>query len=201
MALINRPMYEQFGARHLGVKGPGALTNLEEGVMGVLPLDLASDPMYWFLQGIKAFSGIVGIGAGGAGNYGKVGLSIETANQDIIVRIIGAWVKDPTSAIAVQIRRCARTDFSSDPGTYGTGIDTRIPEAQDSQAIFIKAADSAYPGTAIGGWRVGLNQFLPTEMPLIISPTQAIFFQDLTADQDFEMTLVWVEMPAYRGEL
>jgi len=46
MALINRPMYEHFGARHLGVKGSGAMTTLEEGVMGVLPLDMSSDPIY-----------------------------------------------------------------------------------------------------------------------------------------------------------
>ena len=37
-------MYEHFGARHLAVKGPGAMTTLEEGVMGVLPLDMMADP-------------------------------------------------------------------------------------------------------------------------------------------------------------
>jgi len=71
MALINRPIYEHFGARHLGVKGPGALTQLEEGVMGVLPLDLSADPIYWNIQGIKMYMARVNQGAGGGGYVRK----------------------------------------------------------------------------------------------------------------------------------
>ena len=66
MALINRPIYEHFGARHLGVKGPGALTNLEEGVMGTLPLDLSSDPSYWYIQGFRTFGGYKVVSAAAA---------------------------------------------------------------------------------------------------------------------------------------
>ena len=201
MALINRPMYEHFGARHLGVKGPGALTNLEEGVMGVLPLDLSSDPMYWYIQGIRSYSGIVNEPAGGAGNYGKIGLSVETNDQKILARILGVWINSPTATSQIGIRRVARTSFSSDPGIRGHGTDTRIPENQDSQAIMINSSDNTYPGTNLGIIRVGVNQFVPFEMPLVVSPTQAIYFIDWTANEEFELTMQWVEMPAYSGEL
>ena len=201
-AMINRPMYEHFGARHLGIKGPGALTQMEEGVFGTVLLDMDSDPMYWFLQGIRSFAGVVGVGAAGAGTYSKVGLSVETDTQKIIVRILGAWVKDPsTGSRAIEIKRCLRTDFSSDPGIRGHGTDTRIPEAQESQSLLLKAADALNPGTTLGIIREGLNQFIPTEMPLIVTPEHVIFFRNTTANSDFEMTLVWVELPAYSGEL
>ena len=200
MALINRPMYEHFGARHLGVKGPGALTNLEEGVMGVLPLDLSSDPMYWYIQGIRVFSGDVHEAAAG-GSYGKVGLSVETSTQQIIARILGVWVKTPSASSDIGIYRVARGAFTSDPGIKGHSPDTRITEGQTSQATIINSTDNTYPGTGLGQIKVGLNQFLPTEMPLIVSPEQCIYFINWTANEDFQVTMTWVEMPAYKGEL
>jgi hypothetical protein len=200
MALINRPMYEHFGARHLGVKGPGALTNLEEGVMGVLPLDLSSDPMYWYIQGIRVFSANW-YTAASAGDYGKIGLSVETDTQQIIARILGVWVRTPTSTSDLGIYRCARTAFSSDPGRKGHSTDTRIPEAQESQATVISSADTAYPGTELGQIEPGINQFLPMEMPLIITPEQCIYFINWTANEELQLSIVWVEMPAYKAEL
>jgi len=201
MALINRPMYEHFGARHLGVKGPGALTTLEEGVMGVLPLDLSSDPMYWFIQGIRTFSIGHSEAAGGAGTYAKMGLSLQTATETTLVRILGVWIENPAATSSIGIYRCASTAFSSDPGKYGYGTDTRIPEAQRSRAVLINSADGAFPGTALGELEVGLNQFLPTQMPLIVSPEQCIYFIDWTANERFAATICWVEIPAYRAEL
>ena len=201
MALINRPMYEQFGARHLGVKGPGALTQLEEGVMGTLPLDMSSDPAYWYIQGIRSFSGFVSEAAGGAGTYGKIGLSLEDASDPVLVRILGVWISAPSGTSEIQIFRVARTSFSSDPGVYGYGTDTRIPEGQHSQAIMINSADGLAPGQRLATIELGLNQFLPYGLPLIISPTQSIYFLDSTANETFEVTISWVEIPAYRAEL
>ena len=200
MALINRPMYEQFGARHLGVKGPGSLTTLEEGVMGVLPLDLSSDPMYWYLQGIRIFSMDLNQ-AEDAAKYSQIGLSVETTSQQIIARILGVWITTPSSGSDVGIFRVARSAFSSDPGIHGYSTDTRIAEGQDSQAIVINATQAAYPGTKLGRIEVGVNQFLPMEMPLIVSPEQCIYFMNQTLNEALRLTLCWVEMPAYRAEL
>jgi len=201
MALINRPMYEHFGARHLGVKGPGALTQLEEGVMGTLPLDLSSDPMYWYIQGIRTWSGLVNESAGGAGTYSKVGVALENTDDEILVRILGAWINYPVTTSQIGIIRTARSAFSSDPGVYAYGSDTRISEGQHSQAVMINSADALYPGTVLGIFKVGVNQFMPAEMPLIISPGQAIYFVNWTANEQLEMTICWVEIPAYRAEL
>jgi hypothetical protein len=194
-------MYEHFGARHLGVKGPGALTELEEGVMGVLPLDMSSDPAYWFIQGIRVYSKAVDQAGGGAGTYAKVGLSIEDKSDEILARILGVWIASPTATSQIAMYRCLRTAFSSDPGVYGTGLDTRIAEAQPSQAVIINASDGSSPGTDLGIWTVGINQYLPTEMPITISPLESIYFINWTADEKLKLTLVWAEIPAYRAEL
>ena len=199
MALINRPMYEHFGARHLGVKGSGAMTTLEEGVMGVLPLDMMSDPIYWFIQGIRVFSGRIGMAAGGAGNFGQIGLSLEDTNDQILVKIL-SW--DHGTAGPFDFRRVERTSFSSNPGVYGVGIDTRIPETQNSQAIMISASAAAKPGTRFASLYEDTTPFLTThQVPMIISPGQAIYMADQTANQSLEATITWAEIPAYKGEL
>ena len=195
---MNRPMYEHFAARHLAVKGPGALTSIEEGVMGVLPLDMSSDPAYWHIQGINAFSARVDRPAGGAGTYAKLGLSIEVESTSIIARVLKVWVTTPTALTNIGVRRCARTAFSSEPGVYGHGIDTRIPESRTSQAVMISSNDNTAPGTFLGGWN---NQHLPLDEAYIISPTECIYFMNHTADAAMELTMIWAEIPAYKAEL
>jgi hypothetical protein len=197
---MNRPMYEHFAARHLAVKGPGALTSIEEGVMGTLPLDMSSDPAYWFIQGIHTFAVHITTSAV-AGQYSKVGLSIENASEQVLGKILGVFVRTPTTG-AVGIWRCARTAFSSDPGVYGVGTDTRIAEARPSVAIGIsQEAASAGSGTKMGEFNLNTEQLIPSNMPLIFSPEQCITFNNQTANQAIEATLIWAEIPAYKGEL
>ena len=200
MALIQRGMYEQFAARHLAVKGPGALTNLEEGVMGVLPLDMSSDPTYWFVQGIRTYMVYKSVSAGGAGTYAKVGLSLETENKQVLTKILRIDIsRDITTAY---IYRCARTAFSSDPGIYGYGTDTRISEAQPSQTVCISNNDGAFPGTQLGYFHQDFVPFMSTnQLPLIVSPTQAIYIATNDANAQFEVAFTWAEIPAYKAEL
>ena len=202
MALINRPMYEQFGARHLAVKGPGAMTQLEEGVMGVLPLDLMSDPVYWYVQGIKIFAARQSK-TGSGSNYSKIGLSLEDANPQspTIVKILGMWLEDPSATSRIDFYRLARTAFSSDPGIYGYSPDTRVPEAQHSNAVMISAVDTAAAGQKLGVTVAGMDHLFPVEFPMIISPGQAIYALNLTAGGNLAMTWIWAEIPAYKAEL
>jgi len=200
MALMNRPMYEHFAARHLAVKGPGALTAIEEGVMGTLPLDLMSDPMYWYIQGIKVYGAAV-YQAGVAGEYTKVGLSLESEDDTKIVRIL-SWDHWTNSGTDFKIYRCARTAFSSDPGVYGYGMDTRIPEAQHSQAIVLNGNGAANPGVKLLEFSddveaIGRQPY----MPMIISPGQVIYMSNQTAAAHLTASMTWVEVDAYKAEL
>ena len=168
--------------------------------MGTLPLDLSSDPMYWNIQGIRTFAAEVNQAGGGAGTYAKIGLSIQGTNKLTVARILGVWITLPTSGSDVLIYRVAEGSYTSDPGIYGYGTDTRIPEAQTSQAIMINSTDNTLPGTRLGRITVGLNQYLPTELPLIVNPGQAIYFLNGTATATLQLMLAWVEIPAYRAE-
>jgi hypothetical protein len=203
MALINRPMYEHFAARHLAVKGPGALTSIEEGVMGVLPLDMSSDPAYWFVQGIRTYAVYKSVGGGGAGQYAKAGISIENESEEIIVKLLRIDVDfGAAAAKEATIYRCARTAFSSDPGVYGKGTDTRIAEAQPSMAVCISADSAATPGSNIGYWQTDAVPFMSTDqLPYIISPGEAIYVRNNTTNEQFVVTFVWAEIPAYKAEL
>ena len=204
MALINRPMYEHFGARHLGVKGPGALGQIEEGVMGVVPLDIAAPAMYWNLQGIRSFSAYHGKAGGGAGTYAKIGLSLENTDEETLAQIleISCDVGGGGSEI-VNTFRCLRTAFSSDPGVYGYGTDTRIPEAQHSQAILISNNLAANPGQQLCTDNDTYDEVYKWDRgsPLIISPGQAIYVKASAANVALEVCFKWLEIPAYKAEL
>jgi len=200
MALINRPMYEQFGARHLGVKGPGALTQLEEGVMGTLPLDMSADPAYWYIQGIRVFGARKYVAAGGAGTYTKIGLGLENLNADVIVKVL-RW-DIVSGGDNIFFYRVARTDIALDPSTYGTGWDTRIPINQQSQAVVVGATTSANPGTIIGNFRPDQQPFLTTNiLPMIITPGNVIYTRDDDTATAVIHSIVWAEIPAYQAEL
>ena len=198
MALINRPMYEHFAARHLAVKGPGALTQIEEGVMGTLPLDMMSDPVYWFIQGIRIFSNSVNQAAV-AGQYAMVGLSIETDSEDVLARIISIEIE----SFPCRIKRCARTAFSSDPGIRGAATDTRTPEAQESQAIILNGNSAAPPGAILNIYDApgAPRSFQDTEIPLIVSPEQVIYVQHASLNTAMRVGITWAEIPAYKAEL
>ena len=200
MALINRPMYEQFGARHLGVKGPGALTQLEEGVMGTLELDLGSDPMYWFIQGIRVFGGNVYQG-GVSGEYTKVGLSLESTTSTKLVRIL-SWDHWTNSGNDFKIHRCARTAFSSDPGVYGYGMDTRIPEGQHSSAIILNGNGASNPGVTLLQFSDDVESIARSPyMPMIVSPGEVIYMSNQTAAAHLTGSITWVEIDGYKAEL
>ena len=205
MALINRPMYEAFGARHLGVKGPGALTNLEEGVMGTLPLDLSADPAYWFIQGFRTYA-TYQTQAAGAGNYSKIGIA-NPANSQHLIRIL-AWnpfvALAPATNVLFSVQRCARTAIthSGTPGLAGYGTDTRIAEGQPSQADVIIAQDNTQPGQYL--WAMdsdNSSEILGQTWPIVISPGEVVYTNPYYSGVAQHVSIAWVEVPAYKAEL
>jgi len=200
-ALINRPMYEHFGARHLGVKGPGAMTTLEEGVMGTIPLDLMGDFSYWHLQGFRTYSASVSQGPS-AGLYSTVGLCIENNSDLWLSRIIAIDLSARDAEFWVG--RCARGDFSSDPGVHGYGTDTRIPEAQPSQSVLLNGDIAATPGQALSLFDNAAEQIDIVDdkrIPLLVSPGQCIYVQHSQVNVNVRASFCWVEIPAYKAEL
>jgi hypothetical protein len=204
MALINRPMYEHFGARHLGVKGPGALTNLEEGVMGVLPLDMSADPAYWYIQGIRVYSQSI-FQAAVSSQYAACGLSIENTSDQWLTKII--CIDFTTSSQygngTYDINRCARTAFSSDPGVYAYSTDTRISESQPSQTIMLNGNHAVNPGVELQkvDTRGDPDRLHWSEMPMIVSPGQCIYVASRDLNTAFRVGFMWAEIPAYKAEL
>lgn len=57
MSRLNVGRYEQMAARAFDVKGPGALTEIEDSIFGTLALDEDSPLPYRFLQGIREYAG------------------------------------------------------------------------------------------------------------------------------------------------
>jgi hypothetical protein len=198
MALIQRGMYETFAARHLAVKGPGALTNLEEGVMGTLPLDLSSSPPYWFLQGFRTFSGNPTATAA-AGRIAKIALHPPASSQ-VICYILHLSARMDSDTIGVY--RAERTDITADATTHGKGTDTRISEDASSQAELITSDETpAIPGELLFSFNTGDQTAVGNPIPLIVSPGQVIYVANHTTGDQLEASICWVELPAYKAEL
>ena len=198
MALINRPMYEHLAARHLAVKGPGALTTLEEGVMGTLPLDLSSSPPYWFLQGFRVFA-INASSTAATGRYAKVALH-PPANKEIICFIQHIDVRIGSDTIGVW--RASRTDITADTTNHGKGTDTRIPEDQDSQSEVLGSDETpGLPGELLFTFHAGDQITVGEGIPLIVSPGKVIYIANHSSATELICNICWIEIPAYKAEL
>ena len=198
-------MYEAFGARHLAVKGPGALTQLEEGVMGTLPLDLSADFAYWHIQGFRTFSAFVSQAAV-AGQMASVGLSLEDSDDEWLSRIISIDVSKMFPGAGgsdIEIFRCARSAYTSDPGIEGHSTDTRVAEAQPSQSILVNGNHAANPGVRLGSYRTEAfaDWYAQNRIPLLVSPGEVIYIADTQVNRPLVTTFCWVEIPAYKAEL
>jgi len=203
MATMNRPMYEHFAARHLAVKGPGALTTLEEGVMGTLPLDLSSEPIYWYIQGFRTFARTIQSTAS-AGKYSWAGISFEDTSAQVLGQIImiDQSLAVPGATYDYAIARAKRTDLSSDPGLSGRPTDTRIPSAQPSEAVCIAGRDASPTATTLASFSATNDPDLITKhIPLIVSPGECIIVICSALNTEIQPSFIWVEAPAYRGEL
>jgi hypothetical protein len=199
MALIQRGMYEQFAARHLAVKGPGALTNLEEGVMGTLPMDLSSSPPYWFIQGFRVFSIRAPTVPAIAGRYAKCAIH-PPADTPILCFIQFIDVRIGSDTIGVH--RCQRTDITADATNYGKGTDTRIPEDQDSQAEILGSDETpGLPGQQLFTFHSGNQIAVDHNIPLIVSPGKCIYIANHSTATELGCNICWVEIPAYKAEL
>ena len=198
MALIQRGMYEQFAARHLAVKGPGALTTLEEGVMGTLPLDLSSPFPYWFLQGFRTFAGNPTASAA-AGRYAKAALHVPD-NKLIIAHIIHISARMDSDTIGVY--RAGRTDITADATTWGHGTDTRIRESQQSQCELLTSDETpGLPGELLFTFNTGDQTAVGDTIPLLVSPGKLIYVANHTTGDQLEANFCWVELPTYKAEL
>ena len=198
MALIQRGMYEQYAARHLAVKGPGALTNIEDGVMGVLPLDSSSPNEYWFIQGINTFSFHTTKNAN-AGNYSCIGLHVQASRP--LLCIPHTLTENTTNAF--KIGRCTTSQFTGmDPQQVGVGIDTRIASARDSRTYVAKTHIAAYPGQIVykangSNDPIDLKQMFPC----VVSPGEIIYVAGDVANTEVSCSWVWSEQDAYKAEL
>jgi hypothetical protein len=191
-------MYEHFGARHLGVKGPGALTTLEEGVMGTLPLDLSSSPPYWFIQGFRVFA-ITASATAAAARYAKIALH-PPANKEILCYI--QHIDCRIGSDTIGIYRAERGDITADTTNHGKGTDTRIPENQNSQSEILGSDETpGLPGELLWHFHAGDKITIGEGIPLIVSPGKVIYLANHTTGSELLCNICWIEIPAYKGEV
>jgi hypothetical protein len=128
MAAINVDRYESFSARALGIKGPGALTRLEDGIFATLALDCDAPVEHWWEQRIYRFSAFCNCAAE-AGKFGQIVVINPSTDSLLVVERFNIRCSSDDH-ISVSIQRdsgAIPTDLS---GVLSRALDTRIePES------------------------------------------------------------------------
>lgn len=125
MASINTDRYESLAARGLGVKGPGALTSIEDGVFGTLPLDTRAPVEHHSIQ--RIFHYIVRANfAAVAAEFGQLQVGNLQSDALVVVDSFAFGTPHAGDILAASIDR-GQTAFNGQlGGTLAIAQDTRI---------------------------------------------------------------------------
>jgi len=210
MARLNYPAAEHLSSQVLGVKGVGALTEIEENLVGVFPVDRECTAVeFWAPQRIPRYSVYAGIAAQ-AGQYSYMllwnaaGFPLTTDNLVISRRF------DITVSCTVQL--CTLCDPTSWMGVgsfrQGRPQDARFP--QSSQAYWMWGWDAAADLSAAAGF-AGLGGVYyvqnwyhtyaagrePFVWEIVLPPRAALIFRSGAINQSCDSSATWVERPVF----
>lgn len=177
MAQINVDRYEALAARGLGVKGPGALTNIEDGIFSTLELDANGPAELLPLQRLYRFAAHSNFAAVAGENTGIQLINDSNAQVVVLERIIWRQPGGATQGLAISLQR---DDTSS---IWSGGAGGILARALDSRVTPESLSGFARAGSRVGAIPAGylevaqpqaLNGKLELEFPYVIAPGDAL---------------------------
>ena len=129
MGKIQTGRFERLSARTYSIKGPGALVDLDETVLGVLQLERQAGMEAHLMQEWETFGRGWNLSAS-AGNFSWLLISNPAASGRILV--VDGFQRggsNSTSPSAMYMTRGVPPGFNAGP--VGQGLDTRIPQGRE----------------------------------------------------------------------
>jgi len=188
--------FERLAARTYSIKGPGALVDLDETVLGVLQLERQAGMEAHLMQEWETFQGRMHEGAG-AGQFTYNLLSNPVGSGRILV--LDGWQRGRTNAATLMRTMITR---GVPPGFNAVGvappIDTRIPTSrQPAGRLFVLRVNTGSFGTQIQEQLTA--EWQPNQ--IVLGPDGSVVFGTEATNQELGVSVRWAEREAAPFEL
>jgi len=185
--------FERLAARTYSIKGPGALVDLDETVLGVLQLERQAGMEAHLMQEWETF-GMRVLQGGVAGANSWVLLSNPINSGRLMV--IDGFQRDGTEVMRTFMTRGVPPGFLA--SVVGEGLDSRIQTSREpSGRVFTQA-------TAIGSFGTMVLESATTnwqDYMIVLAPDGSIAWRAVTANQGLTLSIRWAERDAAPFEL
>ena len=188
MGKLQTGRFERLGARTYSIKGPGALVDLDETVLGVLLLERQGGMESHLIQAWRTYSMVVGIGAVGA-QFSWTGIHNPLGSNQLVV--MDRFTRD--SSTLMRFHRTAGIPPGFTLVAPGEGLDTRIPTASAAAAQIIRF------NTNISSFGTHIANFVtsqPIEWPVVIAEDGTFLWRSSAVNEALETSLYWAERDA-----
>jgi len=193
---IQTGRFERLGARTYSIKGPGALVDLDETVLGVVQLERQAGIEAHYIQEWETF-GINIVRASSGGEFSYVLLSNPVgSNRLIVFDMFMRQGSNATTQMKMFISRGVPPGFSA--STVATPLDTRIPiSRQPAGRMFTDASSTASFGIQI--MQPATAEFQPYQV--VLGPDGSLIWGTAAHAQELIMAVRWAERDAAPFEL
>jgi len=185
--------FERLSARTYGIKGPGALVDLDETVLGVVLLERQGGMESHLIQQWETFGIKEGLDSS-VGNFSYMLLSNPVGSNRIVV--FDQWQRNDPSRLAIFRTQGVAPGFSA--GAVGVCLDSRIPFARQPAArLFVRHTNITSFGTQI----LETNTVEPARFPIVLGPDGSIVFRSGVVNEGLDLGFRWAERPASPFEI
>jgi hypothetical protein len=200
MPQIQRTLYENLASRHLAVKGTGAMVDIDETVLGVLPLEQAGPTALYQLQGIH-LQGRYWEANADVGEYPWTALWLEP-DSDVIATILTFHVESSTDVNMYMAQNFTLTGspYSFSDSGSGYSLDTRGGRGQ------VKCLNRSHSDSSLGQKIARIEGIdtpidLQSTFPIVITPGSGVMWNVPSTGVGMNFSAAWTEQLAYRTEL
>ena len=189
MGKLQTGRFERLSARTYSIKGPGALVDLDETVLGVIQLERQAGMEAHWIQGWETFGSFRGLGSGGASVYNWMLLANPPGSGRICV--FDWYQRSDASRMEVFVTRGIPPGFVVT--AIGDPLDTRIPTARQPACTFHDFQ------TNIGsfGTQVGVSANSDKQhFPVVLAEDGSIAFRTGAVNEGLELSVRWAEREA-----
>lgn len=188
MGKLQTGRFERLSARTYSIKGPGALVDLDETVLGVLQLERQAGMEAHWIQGWETF-GLAPNALPSAGNYNWFLLHNPAGSERIAV--FDWYQRDTGGLMKVFITRGIPPGFAA--SAVGDPLDTRIPVARQPACTFHHFASNIFSF----GTEVGVSQDTSQQpFPAVLGEDGSIAFRTGGVNEFIELSVRWAERDA-----
>jgi len=185
--------FERLASRTYSIKGPGALVDLDETVLGVVLLERQGGMESHLIQGWETFCCRQSVGAVAA-QFSWVLISNPVDSGTIVV--LDNVLRDNSNMMEVMVTRGVPPGFVA--GTVGVPLDTRMSVAQQpaGRVFRLNSAAGGFGSTIYQG---ATNELI--EFPIVLGPDGSVAFRSGATNEALILATRWAERRAQPFEL